>query len=90
MLSGFFFTDNVLGSLVLAQTEEGRCRISPAAVHSVNLTSATSFGFTQVVTASSLTRCLNGERSVRSADASTTPRQLPHTRGTSSRDGYSR
>jgi hypothetical protein len=24
MLSGFFFTDNVLGSLVLAQTEEGR------------------------------------------------------------------
>src|SRR5262245_28338870 len=28
------------------------CRISPAAVHSVNFTSATSFGFTQVVAAS--------------------------------------
>jgi hypothetical protein len=39
---------------------------SPAAVHSVNLTSATSFGFTQVV-ASSLTRRLNGDQACAAA-----------------------
>src|SRR5436190_739697 len=37
------------------------CRISPPDVHSVNLTSATSRRFTQVVTASSFTRAANGD-----------------------------
>src|SRR6185295_3174169 len=44
-------------------------RISPADVHSVNRTSPTSLGFTQVVTASSFTRTPKGEVDVRSAES---------------------
>src|SRR5258706_8730687 len=40
-------------------------RISPPAVHSVNLTSATSCGLTQVVIGSSLPRCFEGGVAVR-------------------------
>ena len=40
------------------------CRISPALVHSVNLTSATNDGLTQVVTPSSFTFEANGDLAV--------------------------
>ena len=44
-------------------------RISPSLVHSVNRTSATSFGFTHVVSALALMRCLNGEEGVRNGSS---------------------
>jgi hypothetical protein len=58
-----------MGFLSSRKPRNAGCRISPPLVHSVNFTSATSLGFTQVVVGSSFTRCLKGDEAVRSGQS---------------------
>ena len=60
----FLFPHNVLGLLVRSKSKVNRVPHFAGLVHSVNLTSATSDGLTQVVTASSFTFAGNGDLAV--------------------------